>query len=44
MIEAKIFMGSKTVEKSEKGERKSPYGGDVVSTFPICGAEDAERR
>ncbi|WP_456381733.1 aldehyde dehydrogenase family protein [Hydrogenimonas sp.] len=42
MIEAKLYMGSDIVEKEERGERRSPYDGKVVSTFPICGAEDAE--
>ncbi|SFP58947.1 aldehyde dehydrogenase family protein [Hydrogenimonas thermophila] len=43
MIEAKVFMGSKEIEKLETGERRSPYSGDVVSTFPICSAEDAKK-
>ena len=43
MIEAKVFMGSKEVENLEIGERISPYSGEVVSTFPICGAEDAKK-
>jgi acyl-CoA reductase-like NAD-dependent aldehyde dehydrogenase len=42
MIESKVFMGSKEVEKVEIGERRSPYSGEVVSTFPICGAEDVK--
>ncbi|WOE69685.1 aldehyde dehydrogenase family protein [Hydrogenimonas thermophila] len=42
MIEAKVFMGSKEIEKLETGERRSPYSGEVVSTFPICSAEDAK--
>jgi len=43
MIEAKVFMGSKEVENLETGKRRSPYSGEVVSTFPICGAEDAKK-
>lgn len=35
-------MGSKEIEKLETGERRSPYSGEVVSTFPICSAEDAK--
>ena len=43
MIEAKLFMGSKESETQERGERCSPYDGKVVSTYPVCGAEDAKR-
>ena len=42
MIEAKIWMGSTAMEKREWGERRSPYSGEVVSRYPLCGAEDAE--
>ncbi|WP_457596566.1 aldehyde dehydrogenase family protein [Hydrogenimonas sp.] len=42
MVEAKLFIGSDIEEKPQKGERKSPYDGRVVSTYPVCGAEDAE--
>ncbi len=42
MVEAKLFIGSDRVDKSEKGERRSPYDGRVVSTYPVCGTDDAE--
>jgi len=42
MIEAKVFMGSKEVENLKIGERRSPYSGEVVSTFPICSSDDAK--
>jgi len=43
MVSAKLFMGSEAVDRSEQGERRSPYSGEVVSTFPICSAEDANK-
>ena len=42
MIEAKLFIGSDILEKPQKDERKSPYHGKLVSTCPVCSAEDAE--
>jgi acyl-CoA reductase-like NAD-dependent aldehyde dehydrogenase len=42
MVEAKLFIGSDIEEKPRKGERRSPYTKEVVSTYPLCGAEDAE--
>ena len=42
-MQAKIFFGSKEVTKEQKSERKSPYDGRVVSTAPICNAEDAQK-
>ncbi len=43
MVEAKIFMGSKEESREEAAKRRSPYDGRVVSTHPVCGAEDAKR-
>ena len=43
MQEAKIFFGSTEVSKEEVSQRKSPYNGEVVSTAPICDAEDAKK-
>ncbi len=40
-MQAKIFFGSNATEKENFSERKSPYSGEVVSTAPICNAEDA---
>jgi len=41
--EAKIFFGSQEALKSEISERKSPYDGSVVSTAPVCDAEDTRK-
>ncbi len=43
VAEAKIFFGSTQESREEKSERKSPYDGKVVSTAPICNAEDAQK-
>ena len=40
-MNAKIFFGSKQDTRDELSERKSPYDGSVVSTAPICDADDA---
>lgn len=37
---AKIFFGSNEETKEELQERKSPFDGSVVSTAPICNADD----
>jgi len=42
-MQAKIFFGSVEASKENLSERKSPYSGDVVSTAPICSAEDAKK-
>ncbi len=42
MTDAKIFMGSKEVDRPEKVVRKSPYNGEAVSSAPLCSAEDAK--
>ena len=41
MVKAKIYMGSNALESDKKGERKSPYSGETVSSYPLCGADDA---
>jgi len=43
MTEAKVFMGSKEIKNIKTGERRSPYSGEVVSTFPICSSGDAKK-
>ena len=43
MQNAKIFFGSEAVSKEELSQRVSPYSGDVVSTAPVCDAEDAQK-
>ncbi len=40
-MQAKIFFGSTESTTQNVSERKSPYSGEVVSTAPICGADDA---
>ena len=37
---AKIFFGSNEETKEELQERKSPFDGSVVSTAPVCNADD----
>ncbi len=39
-MEAKIFFGSTEATKKELGERRSPFDDKVVSTAPVCNAED----
>jgi len=41
--DAKVFMGSDEETRDTLLERKSPYSGDIVSSAPICTAEDTER-
>ena len=43
MQEAKRFFGSTEATKEEVTQRKSPYSGEVVSTAPICDADDAKK-
>jgi len=43
MQNAKIFFGSNAVAREEVSERVSPYSGEVVSTAPLCDAEDAKK-
>ncbi len=40
-MQAKIFFGSQEATTDTNSERVSPYSGDVVSTAPICSADDA---
>ena len=43
MHNAKIFFGSNAVSKEQVSERVSPYSGEVVSTAPVCDAQDAKK-
>jgi len=43
VAEAKIFFGSTQESREAKTERKSPYDGALVSTAPVCRAEDAQK-
>lgn len=43
IAEAKIFFGSTETTKTERSQRCSPYDGKVVSTAPICDAEDTKK-
>ncbi|RLA70418.1 MAG: aldehyde dehydrogenase [Epsilonproteobacteria bacterium] len=40
IAEAKIFFGSREETKEEVQERKSPFDNVVVSTAPVCNADD----
>lgn len=40
-MQAKIFFGSEEATRDKLSERVSPYSGEVVSTAPICSADDA---
>ena len=42
-MQAKILFGSKEATKENTQERMSPYSGEVVSSAPVCTAEDALR-
>ena len=43
LAQAKIFFGSTQENKTEQQERKSPFDGAVVSTAPICDADDTNK-
>ena len=43
VAEAKIFFGSTEDNKEEQQERKSPFDGSVVSTAPLCDADDTKK-
>jgi len=43
IAESKIFFGSTQESKEEKIERCSPYDGKVVSTAPLCDAQDTKK-
>jgi len=40
-MQAKIFFGSSTATKQEVSQRQNPYNSKVVSTAPVCDANDA---
>ena len=42
-MKAKIFFGSNEAETTAISERLSPYDNRVVSTAPVCGAEETEK-
>jgi len=42
-MQAKIFFGSQEATTEKVSERVSPYSSEVVSTAPICSADDALR-
>ena len=42
-MQAKIFFGSNEAVTDTLSERVSPYSGEVVSTAPICSADDANK-
>jgi len=42
-MNAMIYFGSTPSTKENLSERKSPYNGKVVSTAPICDAQDAKK-
>jgi len=42
-MQAKIFFGSQEAVTDTMSERVSPYSGEVVSTAPICSADDARK-
>ena len=43
MNNAKIFFGSTEATKESLSERRSPYNARVVSTAPVCDAEDTKK-
>ena len=43
IAQAKIFFGSKEENKETRQTRKSPFDGSVVSTAPVCDADDTIR-
>jgi acyl-CoA reductase-like NAD-dependent aldehyde dehydrogenase len=42
-LDAELYLGSRLVKREKRGVINSPYNGKVVSTFPICTVEDAEK-
>ncbi len=40
---AKIFFGSTQEDREARVEIKNPYSKEVVSSYPVCSAEDAKR-
>lgn len=43
IAEAKIFFGSTEDNKEEQQKRKSPFDGSVVSSAPVCDADDTKK-
>jgi len=43
IVQAKIYFGSSEENKSKQQERRSPYDDAVVSTAPVCDADDTIR-
>ncbi len=43
LAEAKIFFGSSEENREKQQERKSPFDGSVVSSAPMCDADDTNR-
>jgi acyl-CoA reductase-like NAD-dependent aldehyde dehydrogenase len=43
VAQAKIFFGSKEENKETQQTRKSPFDGTIVSTAPVCNADDTIR-
>ena len=43
VAKANIFFGSTEETKEEQQERKSPFDDSVVSTAPICDANDTKK-
>jgi len=43
IAQAKIFFGSTEENKTAQQERQSPFDGSVVSTAPLCDADDTTR-
>jgi len=43
VAEAKVFFGSTEETKEVQQERKSPFDGAVVSSAPVCNADDTHR-
>ena len=43
VAKAMIFFGSTEADKDARSERKSPYDGSVVSTAPVCDADDTTK-
>lgn len=43
IVEAKVFLGSNSESRDDVTQRISPYDGEVVSTAPICDADDAKK-
>jgi len=41
--EAKILFGSTEESRENQGKRLSPYSGKVVSRYPLCDSDDADR-